>query len=1340
MKKFVWSLLAAALVLSMFMLTPPVNGPAEALAQSDWSDVEALVKDQKVQEAQKKTKEKLEQAKASKNHAVWTEGLIRYATYEMGLHGYETAVRILKEEAWPDHAEGRILLNLYYAHLLTAYTRMYGWEIAKREKTVSLEKPELKAWTKQQIANEIRRSFEACFRDSRLLAGPIPKFMSRYLHKNTYPDNVRPTLRDAVVYMAADHLSDSGYWTPEQSNELYKLKPADLLSTAAHPALSDVRQHPLQLMAALLNEHQQYHIRAGRREAAAEARYELHQNLHAAFSGEEDKIAIRNALKLQQSQYGNHDWWGRGQALLAQLHLSEASDDSAIEAHKAASAGALYRPQTAGSKMSLSTQKSIERPSYGFTVMNHDAAERASILVEHTNLKEIHFRAYAFDLKQRLQKGRGNDLFPSYEEAKQVLGRSVPDSSWSLTLTDPGDFKAHRTLVTPKLKTPGAYLVFASANAGFDNTNNAVAYTHFIVTGIIAESRSRGGGAYDVHVRDGATGRPVQGAKVTLYRVDWNKPPQEARSEQTGSDGYAKLALKGQGAGGYGYFLIATHNNQAAVDLSHLGFNVYEREPRVQGTLIFTDRSVYRPGHKIQWKVAAYKGSAPDAKYEVAAGQEVIVQLYDPNYQAVVTKTLKTNGYGTASGEFAVPAGRPLGQWHLRAHFKGPNSHRSLGNTFITVEEYKRPTFEVELPAPEASLRLNRAAKLKGEAKYYFGSPVSSGMVRYKVTRTPVFPWWWHYGWFGGRAPEGPQMVGSGESRLREDGTFDIEFKPEADEREKSKELTYNFTIEADVTDEGGETRSASRVIRLGFTAVEAQFEWASEYARVKAPLSVKATRMNLNGKPLKGTASYKISRVNQPPEAPLPAELPRDASKSRYQTPGDSKRARWETDWRWEAVTKNWEAGSVVAEGKLAHDEKGEAVIALREGFAEPGIYRLTYETTDEFGANYTQSRDFVVADKAPRLSLPLLALAESRTAEPGETARLLIHSGLKQQTITVEIFRKGASIKRMRLESGKDAAILELPVTEADRGGFSVVVTALRDYQLLREELSISVPWTNKQLQIETASFRDRIRPGSKETFRVTIKDFKKRAVDAEALAYMYDRSLDLFAGHHPAGFLPLYPFGAGVPPSRVTLSENRGGFMFDTFTNPPASPSFVGDQLQLVDGYGLGGPGRRHLMKGAHLRMEEGSLGAAAPAEALGDMASAEADSSSADSRKRESKGKQASGIANEPVPAAAPARAAADGARGEAPVELRTDFSETAFWKPHLLAGPDGSVTAEFQVPDSVTSWKFWVHAHTKDLRSGSLSQETRSVKELMVRPYIPRFLREGDAAEIKVVVN
>jgi len=92
------------------------------------------------------------------------------------------------------------------------------------------------------------------------------------------------------------------------------------------------------------------------------------------------------------------------------------------------------------------------------------------------------------------------------------------------------------------------------------------------------------------------------------------------------------------------------------------------------------------------------------------------------------SRTVSTNDFGSASGEFVVPAGRILGGWRVES---------SLGPAFafVRVEEYKRPTFEVTIQDPREPLRLNRPAALLGEARYYFGLPVSSGTARWRVAR-----------------------------------------------------------------------------------------------------------------------------------------------------------------------------------------------------------------------------------------------------------------------------------------------------------------------------------------------------------------------------------------------------------------------------------------------------------------------------------------------------------------------------------------------------------------------------------------------------------------------------
>ncbi|NUM37362.1 MAG: hypothetical protein HUU50_22695, partial [Candidatus Brocadiae bacterium] len=108
------------------------------------------------------------------------------------------------------------------------------------------------------------------------------------------------------------------------------------------------------------------------------------------------------------------------------------------------------------------------------------------------------------------------------------------------------------------------------------------------------------------------------------------------------------------------------------------------------------------------------------------------------------------------------------------------------------------------------------------------------------------------------------------------------------------------------------------------------------------------------------------------------------------------------------------------------------------------------------------------------------------------------------------------------------------------------------------------------------------------------------------------------------------------------------------------------------------------------------------------------------------------KVAADVAQEPAPEKAKEE--------QQPVALRTNFNETAFFQPQLVTDKEGKVKIEFQVPDSVTSWNFYVHAITKDLSFMTKQAEVVTRKDLMVRPYMPRFFREADEAILKVVVN
>jgi hypothetical protein len=96
---------------------------------------------------------------------------------------------------------------------------------------------------------------------------------------------------------------------------------------------------------------------------------------------------------------------------------------------------------------------------------------------------------------------------------------------------------------------------------------------------------------------------------------------------------------------------------------------------------------------------------------------------------------------------------------------------------------------------------------------------------------------------------------------------------------------------------------------------------------------------------------------------------------------------------------------------------------------------------------------------------------------------------------------------------------------------------------------------------------------------------------AAAAEILTYMYDRSLDAFAVHHPPSLMSIWPSFLQAPAWRVSLSL-AGAVWVATggFAQLPTYPALQPDRLKLFDGYGVGGPGGRggRMYKGVAMPM--------------------------------------------------------------------------------------------------------------------------------------------------------
>lgn len=91
-------------------------------------------------------------------------------------------------------------------------------------------------------------------------------------------------------------------------------------------------------------------------------------------------------------------------------------------------------------------------------------------------------------------------------------------------------------------------------------------------------------------------------------------------------------------------------------------------------------------------------------------------------------------------------------------------------------------------------------------------------------------------------------------------------------------------------------------------------------------------------------------------------------------------------------------------------------------------------------------------------------------------------------------------------------------------------------------------------------------------------------------------------------------------------------------------------------------------------------------------------------------------------------------------GAGPQSFRQDFRALAFWESSLRTDNAGNATFAFEAPDSLTSYHLVALAQTKEHQFGQGDATFEVKKRLMVEPGLPRFVRQGDAIDLRAVVR
>jgi hypothetical protein len=1310
-------------IISSFKLLLPESGdrpvalPVGEDYTKEWKTIDSLINIGLPQSAIELTQKIYDDSRQKGNHPQYIKSLLYKirltADYQEDF--LKTTIQDIRSEIRIAQTPVKQILHSIQADIYWRYYQSNRRKILDRSSVLGSTSDDIATWDLNRILEAIMVHFNASLQDAEVLKKIDLKDYETILETAARSKEVRPTLYDFLAHRAVDFFmnDEAGLTKPASAFEIdqqkyfsdpqifsdLKLETMDTLSQKFHAlkilqdligfhlndrdpkALIDVNLKRLEFVKnnAIFNEKDEWYL---------QALMDFEQNYLSSEASTRISFAIANHLNQLGQQYNprvseDHRW----------------DIQAAVEKCKEA----IQRfPASDGSRNCNALLIQIQQMTLNIKTENVVVPDQPVLaLMDFKNLETVFFRIIKMDYEtnQQFEKDHRNK-----NELIRQYARAPVFREWTLNLPDENDYQPHSTEIRIDPLPAGFYVILASESNEFQVDSNGIFYTHLWASTISYISEQTDKNSYRFYTLNRETGFPLTDVKANLYYQTYDYRTREYNKEAGGSflsneNGYFEIpALENQGRSN-SFYLELKWENEKLITGDRYYHSAYSEpiERKTLRTWFFTDRAIYRPGQAIFFKGIILEKTGDHS--EIQPGVSTTIEFLDANYQKINELKLTANEYGSFHGSFMAPTGGLNGRLTLR---------NESGSQEVRVEEYKRPTFEVNFDPIEGSYKINELLSVKGNVKAFAGNVLPGAQVKYRVVREVRFPWrdfFWNY-W---PVEQSSMEITNGITGTDEYGNFTIDFKaiPDYNTPSKYKPL-FSYTIYADVTDITGETQSAKTTVNVGYTALQINFEVGSAVDR-DGLSEIKVHTTNLNGQSVATQGILTLSRLKEPDrlirekywQSPDVFTIPKDEYLSSF--PYDA----------YEQEGKDDQLPIVSEVLKVTFNSASDSLLQINNpDRLKPGRYALKMETSDEFGEKVEHTQYFILYD----LDSPQSPVHEvnwfqvvNAICEPGDQAQFVIGTADREVRVLYEVVQKGNILLSEWIQLDHEQKMISYPVTEELRGGFSVNLYFVKHNRSYQNSFRVDVPYTNKELDFEFMSFRDNLIPGQEETWQVKIKGVKGDRVAAELLASMYDASLDAFLDH--SWYFHLYPqlSGSIYWNMKATFSSQGGSFNHPYNPNIPSFNFRMYDRLNWFgfDYYGGFPDYRRGIAFD----------GLSAKQEALPGMSNGIEETMTINEEDQT----VSEGSGNEP----------AISKKAEGIVELRRDFRETAFFYPALKTDEYGDIVIAFKMPESLTRWKLMGFAHTKDLKYGQFSKEIITRKDLMIVPNAPRFFRQGD---------
>jgi uncharacterized protein YfaS (alpha-2-macroglobulin family) len=1265
---------------------------------------------------------------------------------------------VVEEEARTATYPVKPILHTMLGEMYWNYYQQNRWRFHQRSETVNVDNSDVATWSLARIVETTFRHYKLSLEDAgKSKAATIDIFPEVIYGGNETGRMYRPTLYDFLAQRAIRFFSgDEAAIT--RPAEAFALDQEAYLSTAKTFATLSIKSQDTLSMKfqalLLLQDLIRFHLPD--KDPAALVDVDLQRLLLVKnnFTLSTKNESYRKALEQLEQEVIAHPISTRVTYAIAQTYVEAGrqykplqSDDHKLDLKKAYAIcdGALKRfPKSDGAIQCENLQEDLRQKSIAAVVEGNNLPDQAfRSRIEYANFTSLYYRIIK-TTRETVAAQRKSLEKVDYDKREQkflqyFLAQPVVKSG-SFTLPDDGDYQTHSLEVKLDAVPVGEYMIVFSNLADFSTQRNGMAYAFTTVSNISYVHRSNADGSTDFFVLHRQTGEPLAGVTASMLVSNYNYRSNKYETKVVGtatSDarGYFKVPFfKEENRRNFSVSFVYKNdvNSTRGIESDEYyygGIPQYrqnDREHRIQ-TFFFMDRAIYRPGQTIYFKGLVVDTDGRTS--QVVKDHHATIVLYDVNGEQRGEVSVVTNAYGTFSGTFTAPSSGLTGNMQL----VDQSNNSSID---FSVEEYKRPKFEVAFEPVKGTFRLADTVNTVGFARAYSGANIDGAKVHYRVVRVAHFPFWWWCRW--GHYPTSPEMeIKHGDTQTDADGKFSIDFMALPDGTvDKASDPTFSYTVYADVTDINGETHSSSTTVEVGYKALVVNVAMSnldkSNTTQMTQAFFIQAN--NLAGQPEAAKGDIHIYAL----KAPAKAFRPRfwgQTDRHLYTQEEYYKLFPYDL-YADESNHFKWERGQDVFALKFdTEKEKSFSIPNLQQW--KDGQYVLEITSTDKFGQPVKEVSYFsVFAPQAKTVAIPQVHYFQpvKLKAEPGEKASFAAGTSEEKIRVLYEVEYDGKLLSQEWVTLSKEQRIFEIAVKEEHRGNLGVHYTFVKNNRLYTEDFTVEVPYTNKMLDVSFETFRDKLLPGQQEQWKIRVKGKNADKIAAEMVATLYDESLDVFRFHQWAA-----DFYASTY-AQLSWRSERGFIQKELIShienwNPSHARYASGASYDALNWFGFNtyygsGMGNSRLYKKA---------GSPALAMSAAPMKEEEADKKVRISEVVTQQGDAMLGgdVVNKGKPSQEPASKPAEDLSD---VKVRTNFSETAFFFPNLQTNETGEIIVNFTVPEALTRWKMLGFAHTQDLKYGFATNHLVTQKDLMVVPNAPRFFREGDKMTFSVKIS